>query len=131
MPGGPEARLVRTVLIAAAGNLLEWYDFAVYGIFASEIGQAFFPPSSDRNVPLIRAFSVFAGAFVVRPLGGLLFGRIGDTLGREVALLFTILLMALPTLVIGLLPTYADIGPIWADIRPPSSHRSRFKDMPT
>ena len=101
---------MRTVLIAAAGNLLEWYDFAVYGIFASEIGQAFFPPSSDRNVPLIRAFSVFAGAFVVRPLGGLLFGRIGDTLGREVALLFTILLMALPTLVIGLLPTYADIG---------------------
>ena len=109
-PDATDRRLVRTVLIAAAGNLLEWYDFAIYGIFAAEVGTAFFPPTDDRQITLIRSFSVFGGAFVVRPLGGILFGHIGDTRGREVALLFTILLMALPTLIIGLLPTYETIG---------------------
>ena len=102
--------LFRQVLVAAAGNFLEWYDFAVYGIFASDIGNAFFPPEDSPTTALIKTYSIFAGAFFIRPLGGIFFGHIGDTLGREVALLFTIMLMATPTLVIGLLPTYTEIG---------------------
>ena len=106
MPNWP---LIRTVLVAASGNFLEWYDFACYGIFASEIGDAFFPPA-DETTKLIESFVVFSGAFFARPLGGLLFGHIGDTHGREVALLITVIFMALPTLVIALLPPYAQIG---------------------
>ncbi|EOD14193.1 hypothetical protein EMIHUDRAFT_246404 [Emiliania huxleyi CCMP1516] len=105
----PTTTVVR-VLVAAAGNFLEWYDFAVYGIFASDIGNAFFPPEDSPTTALIKTYSIFAGAFFIRPLGGIFFGHIGDTLGREVALLFTIMLMATPTLVIGLLPTYTEIG---------------------
>ena len=105
----PSAAIVRKTLIAASGNLLEWYDFATFGIFARELGEHFFPPA-DSSTASIRAFSVFAGAFFVRPLGGVLFGEIGDRRGREVALLLTILMMAAPTLVIGLLPSYCQIG---------------------
>ena len=105
-----DSKLVKQVLIAAAGNFLEWYDFAVFGIFSSEISSAFFPPSDTATTRLIKTFGIFAGGFVVRPLGGILFGHVGDTYGREVALMLTILLMAAPTLVIGLLPTFEAIG---------------------
>ena len=107
---GPDKALYLQVLIAAAGNFLEWYDFAVYGIFASEISTAFFPSNGNTTANLLKTFGIFAGAFLVRPLGGILFGHVGDIYGREVALLLTIMLMATPTLAIGLLPTYDDIG---------------------
>lgn len=97
------------VLVSAAGNLLEWYDFACFGIFADEIGSTFFPCSDDQTAR-IRAFAVFAGAFIVRPLGGVMFGSIGDNHGREVALMLTILCMAAPTLGIALLPGHDSIG---------------------
>ena len=100
---------LKIVLVTASGNLLEWYDFAIYGIFAADIGHAFFPPS-DGPTALIRSFSVYAGAFLIRPIGGVLFGYLGDCRGREVALIVTILLMSGPTLAIGLLPTYSQIG---------------------
>jgi MHS family proline/betaine transporter-like MFS transporter len=91
------------------GNVLEWYDFAVYGFLAPVIATQFFP-SQDRTTSLLGAFGVFAGAYFMRPLGGVMFGHIGDRLGRKRALQLSVLLMALPTAAIGLLPTYASIG---------------------
>jgi MHS family proline/betaine transporter-like MFS transporter len=99
-------------LIAAGtvGNIMEWYDFAVYGYLAATIGQHFFP-SADATTSLIAAFGVFAAGFLMRPLGGVVFGHIGDKVGRKAALTLSVLAMALPTFLIGLLPDYATLGP--------------------
>lgn len=88
---------------------MEWYDFAVYGYFATVIGHLFFP-SENPTVSLIAAFGAFAAGFLVRPLGGLLFGRIGDLVGRRRALILSVVAMAVPTVLIGLLPTFETIG---------------------
>lgn len=99
----------KTLLAGAIGNVLEWYDFALYGYFAPVFASLFFP--SDRlSDSLISAFGVFAVGFLARPLGALLFGHLGDTLGRRTALAWSILLMAVPTCLVGLLPTYEAIG---------------------
>ncbi|MFI4955053.1 MAG: MFS transporter [Gammaproteobacteria bacterium] len=91
------------------GNALEWYEFTLYGYFASIIGQLFFP-SADPVVSIISAFAVFAAGFLMRPLGAVIFGHIGDKIGRKKALVISIYLMAIPTALIGLMPTYAEIG---------------------
>lgn len=91
------------------GNILEWYDFAVFGYFAALIGHQFFP-SEDKYASLIKVFGVFAAGYLVRPLGGLVFGRIGDRTGRKRALQLSVALMAAPTVMLGLLPTHAQIG---------------------
>jgi len=101
--------LRKTVLAGAVGNVLEWYDFALFGYFAPVLSLLFFP-SSDSSLSLIATFSVFAVGFLARPLGALLFGYWGDTRGRREALAWSILLMALPTCLVGMLPTYAQIG---------------------
>lgn len=101
--------LARTVITSMMGNLFEWYDFALFGYFAPIIGKLFFP-SDEPMTELISAFGVYAAGFLVRPLGGVFFGDIGDRLGRKKALIMTILLMAIPTTIIGILPTYSDIG---------------------
>lgn len=93
---------------------MEWYDFAVYGYFATIIGQLFFP-ATDPSVSLIASFGAFAAGFLVRPLGGLIFGRIGDKFGRQNAMTLSVLAMAIPTVLMGLMPTYEKIG-IWAPI---------------
>ncbi len=103
-------RQFRQMLAGAIGNSLEWYDFAAYGYFAAIFGRNFFP-SSDAVVSLASAFGVFAAAFLMRPIGGALFGHIGDRFGRKRALLLSAGLMTLATVAIGLLPTYAMIGP--------------------
>jgi MHS family proline/betaine transporter-like MFS transporter len=90
--------------------MMEWYDFAVYGYFAATIGQQFFP-SKDSVSSLIAAFGVFAVGFLMRPLGGIVFGHIGDRVGRKAALTISVLAMAIPTFLIGLLPGEATIGP--------------------
>ena len=100
---------VKAALTAALGSIYEWYDFAVYGYLASDIAANFFGGSSSR-LALLEAFAVYGAAFVMRPLGALLFGRVGDTAGRRGALLGAVALMALPSFVIGCLPTYAAIG---------------------
>jgi MHS family proline/betaine transporter-like MFS transporter len=108
-----DAATLRKVIGAAAiGNFVEWFDFAVYGFLATTIAQQFFA-SGDSTVALLKTFAVFAVAFAFRPLGGVVFGMLGDRLGRKRVLASTILLMAGATTLIGLLPTYAVIG-LWA-----------------
>jgi MFS transporter, MHS family, proline/betaine transporter len=96
-------------LAGAVGNALEWYDFTVYGYGAGIIGKSFFP-SSDPTVSLLAAYGVFAAAFLVRPLGSVVFGHIADRHGRKPALTISVAMMALSTVAIGLLPTYAAVG---------------------
>lgn len=99
----------RVILSCMIGNALEWYDFALYGYFATTIGSLFFPKISTI-ASLMATFGVFAAGFIMRPLGGIIFGHIGDKVGRKSALLWSIYLMAIPTTLIGLLPTYEQIG---------------------
>jgi MFS family permease len=101
--------LWRPILAAAAGNVLEWYDFTVYAYMAPFIGEKFFP-AHDPLTELLAVFATFGLGFVVRPLGGILIGRMGDSKGRKAALLVTILLMAVGTVGIGLVPGRASIG---------------------
>ena len=103
----PHAR--RTALAGMAGNVLEWYDFAVYGYFAATIGKHFFP-SDDPAVSTVMSFGVFAIGFLARPFGGLILGHLGDVLGRRRVLMISILLMAIPTFLIGVMPTYDTLG---------------------
>lgn len=88
---------------------MEWYDFAVYGYFAMVIGDQFFP-ATDPAVSLIASFGAFAAGFLMRPIGGLVFGRIGDLVGRQRAMLVSVMAMAVPTVLMSLLPTYGTVG---------------------
>ena len=99
----------RAILAASMGNLLEWYDFAVYAQFALYIAANFFPQGS-RGAALVSAFLIFGLGFVIRPLGAVLIGIYGDRAGRKAALTATILVMAGGTLLIAVAPTYAAIG---------------------
>ena len=113
-PGEVHHHRKRIVWAGIVGNVMEWYDFAIYGFFARTIGSLFFP-ADDPNSSLLAAYAVFAVGFLMRPLGAILFGHIGDRVGRGPALLWSVVAMAVPTLIIGLLPTYTEIG-IWASI---------------
>jgi MHS family proline/betaine transporter-like MFS transporter len=109
-PGVPTASAARQAIWAASiGNVLEWYDFSVYGFFAASIGRNFFP-TGDEVTELLASFAAFGVGFLARPLGGIMIGRLGDVKGRKTALLLAIFLMAAGTLMIGLVPTYARIG---------------------
>lgn len=99
----------RAIVAGALGNALEWYDFAAYGFLAAIFARNFFP-SDDPFVGLISAFGIFAASFLMRPLGGLVFGHIGDRHGRRRALYLSAALMTVSTVAIGFLPTYAQVG---------------------
>jgi MFS transporter, MHS family, proline/betaine transporter len=99
----------KALFAAVIGNALETYDFALYGALTPVIARLFFP-ALDTTASLLSAFSVFAVGFLGRPIGAVIFGHIGDKVGRQKALVASILLMAIPTGLIGLLPTYAQIG---------------------
>jgi len=107
--GMEPAGLWRSILAAAAGNVLEWYDFTVYAYMAPYIAEKFFP-QDDPLTGLLAVFATFGLGFVIRPLGGILIGRFGDQKGRKAALIFTILLMAVGTAGIGLVPGRDQIG---------------------
>jgi MFS transporter, MHS family, proline/betaine transporter len=101
--------LRRVIAAGMIGNVLEWYDFAIYGYFAAQMGRAFFP-HEDAVAQLLSTFGIFAVGYLMRPLGGALVGHIGDYFGRRVALTFSVVAMAIPTFLIGLLPGYQKIG---------------------
>src|SRR5215213_2493693 len=99
----------RTIAVGAIGNVLEWYDFAIYGYFAAAIGRAFFP-SEDPVAQVLAAFGIFAVGFLMRPVGGALIGYIGDRLGRRAAPPLSVAALALPTSLVAVLPAYDTLG---------------------
>lgn len=99
----------RVVAAGIAGNILEWYDFALYGYLATVFAGQFFP-SEDPLSSLIGAYAVFAIGFLARPLGGVIYGHIGDRFGRRPLLTLSVILMGVPTFLLGLLPTYTSVG---------------------
>ena len=103
------AHIRRVIAAGMIGNVFEWYDFAIYGYFATQIGRHFFP-HGDAVAQLLSAFGVFAIGYLMRPIGGVLVGHIGDRFGRRTALTFSVTAMAIPTFLVGLLPTYQTIG---------------------
>src|SRR5262245_2349962 len=109
-----ETSLRRILLASSLGTLFEWYDFYLYGSLAFFFGAHFFPPGNERAA-LLASLATFGAGFGVRPLGALVFGRVGDLVGRKYAFLVTIVTMGLSTALIGFLPTYASIG-LWAPL---------------
>jgi MHS family proline/betaine transporter-like MFS transporter len=97
------------VIGGTIGNITEWYNFLLYSYLATVISKEFFPLENEL-LSLTLTFTLFALSFVVRPIGGILFGWIGDTYGRQRALLISLFMMAIPTFIIGCLPTYKSIG---------------------
>ncbi|MBN3816504.1 glycine betaine/L-proline transporter ProP [Paraburkholderia sp. Se-20369] len=104
-----QALLRRAVGAMALGNAMEWFDFGVYSYIAVTLGKVFFP-SSNPSAQLIATFGTFAAAFLVRPIGGMVFGPLGDRIGRQRVLAMTMIMMAAGTFAIGLIPSYASIG---------------------
>jgi MFS family permease len=100
----------KTLSLAALGGALEFYDFIIFVFFTNAIGQLFFPPEMPDWLRLLQTSGIFAAGYLVRPLGGIVMAHFGDLLGRKRMFTLSILMMAVPTLMIGLLPTYATIG---------------------
>jgi MFS family permease len=105
----------RTLALAALGGALEFYDFIIFVFFAAVIAQLFFPPDMPDWLRQVQTFGIFAAGYLARPLGGIIMAHFGDLFGRKRMFMLSILLMTLPTLAIGLLPTYVSIG-IWAPL---------------
>ena len=99
----------RVIGAGVIGNMLEWYDFAIYGYFAAQIGRTFFPVE-NQVAQILAAFGIFAIGYLMRPLGGVVTGYIGDRLGRRAALTFSVAAMAIPTFLVGILPGYETLG---------------------
>ena len=104
------ANIVRVALASAIGNTIEYYDFTLYATATALVFNKIFFPSFDPLVGSLAAFATFFVGYCARPLGGVLFGHFGDRVGRKVALLTTILMMGIGTVLIGLMPSYAQIG---------------------
>jgi MFS family permease len=100
----------KTLSLAALGGALEFYDFIIFVFFAPVIGQLFFPPSIPDWLRQLQTFGIFAAGYFARPLGGVVMAHFGDLFGRKRVFTLSVMLMALPTLAIGVLPTYTSIG---------------------
>ncbi|MDU2478598.1 MAG: proline/betaine transporter [Klebsiella sp.] len=109
-----DGKLKKAITAASLGNAMEWFDFGVYGFVAYALGKVFFP-DANPSVQMIAALGTFSVPFLIRPLGGLFFGMLGDKYGRQKILAITIVIMSISTFCIGLIPSYATIG-IWAPI---------------
>src|ERR1051325_11330525 len=99
----------RVIVASTLGTTFSWYDFNLFAALSPLIGQEFFPDADD-NTDLVFALLAFSAGFIVRPLGAVLFGRLGDAVGRKFAFLISMLTMGLATFGVGVLPSYATIG---------------------
>jgi len=106
-PKAPELR--HRIMAGFIGNVVEWYDFALYGYLAGIIAPLFFP-TENAAAGLIATYGVFAAGFLMRPLGAAVFGWFGDRYGRARTMQISVTMMAVPTVILGLLPTYATVG---------------------
>lgn len=105
----------RTALLAGfIGNVVEWYDFALYGYMAGIIAELFFPEQS-KTAGLIATYGIFAAGFLMRPFGSAVFGWLGDTIGRSRTMMISVIMMVIPTVILGALPTHETIG-VWAPL---------------
>src|SRR5436853_4257443 len=104
---GTEER--RVIFASSLGTIFEWYDFYLYAVLAPFFAALFFPSGND-TAALLSAFATYAAGFLIRPFGALIFGRIGDLVGRKYTFLVTIIVMGASTFLVGLLPTFAQIG---------------------
>ncbi|MDR3503748.1 MAG: MFS transporter [Legionella sp.] len=104
----------KIIFLASLGGALEFYDFIIYVIFAPIISHVFFP-ETDKLASLMKIYAIFAIGYLIRPLGGIAFSHFGDKYGRKKTFIFSVALMAVPTVIIGLLPTYQHVG-VWASI---------------
>ncbi len=111
---GIDAAHRRVIFASSLGTVFEWYDFYLYGTLAVFFSALFFPPGND-TAAFLASLATFGAGFAVRPLGALVFGRIGDLIGRKYTFLITIVVMGLSTALVGVLPTYSQIG-IWAPV---------------
>lgn len=109
VPKKGKREVVRALVAGSIGNMMEWYDFAIFGYFTSIISQKFFP-STDPVASLLSTFAVYAVGFIMRPLGAFVIGSYGDRVGRKNALTLSVLLMAFSTFIMGILPGYDQIG---------------------
>jgi metabolite-proton symporter len=109
------SQLRRAVIASTIGTTIEWYDFFIYGTVTGLVFAKLYFPKSDPLVGTLEAFSIYAVGFIARPIGAAIFGHWGDRLGRKSALIATLLLMGIATVLVGLVPTYASIG-IWGAI---------------
>lgn len=98
-------RDLRTLALASLGGALEFYDFIIFVFFTAVIGQLFFPPDTPDWLRQLQAFGLFAAGYLARPLGGIVMAHFGDRSGRKRMFTLSVFLMAIPTLLIGLLPT--------------------------
>jgi len=110
-----DANLRRVVLSSLIGATIEWYDFFLYGVVAGIVFNRLYFPPGDPLVGTLLAYTTFAVGFVTRPLGGVIFGHFGDRIGRKSVLVITLMIMGVATFLIGVIPTYAQIG-VWAPI---------------
>lgn len=109
MNNGNGAGARKVLLAGAIGNFVEWYDWGLYGLFATTIATQFFPKSAP-TAALLSTFATLGAGYAIRPLGGIVFGRLGDRIGRRAVLISSVLLMSAGTVAVGLLPSYAQIG---------------------
>ncbi len=105
-----DTRTRHLLKVGLVANLFEWYEFSIFGYLAGLIGQLFFKQTEHPIIGLIYAYEVFALSFIIRPFGGLFFGLLGDRIGRGAALRLTLVMMSIPTFLIGMLPTYHQAG---------------------
>src|SRR5437660_9434816 len=99
----------KVIFASSLGTVFEWYDFYLYAVLAPFFAALFFPSGND-TAALLSAFATYAAGFLVRPFGALVFGRIGDLVGRKYTFLVTIVVMGFSTFAVGLLPTFQNIG---------------------
>ena len=110
-PQTTDPKVIRRVVTSAVvGATIEWYDFFLYGVIAGIVFSKLYFPSSDPLISTLLAYTTFAVGFVTRPIGGVIFGHFGDKIGRKSMLVITLMIMGVATFLIGLVPTYAQIG---------------------